>query len=88
MAAKFGTTPSRMQGLTRRSDAWVAWQYDSACHALGQWAEGKLGEMTGGKKPKAKHTIQELIGGKPKPGERRKGQGRMKIDASMIGQRV
>lgn len=77
-----------MQGLTSPGDAWVAYQYDTAAAALGLWAERKLEERTTGKKPKAKHTLQELIGGKPKPGERKAGQARMKIDASMIGQRV
>lgn len=49
-------------GLTRRADAWVAYQYDTACSFLGHWLEAKLGETEKrGKQLVPKHTLDRLL---------------------------
>jgi hypothetical protein len=62
MAAKYGTPPSRSLGLTRPTDAWLAYQYDTAASFLGHYIEAKLAETEKrGKKVVAKHSLGDLL---------------------------
>lgn len=51
-----------MIGLTRREDAWTAYQYDAACSFLGLWLDNRLAETEKrGKKMVPKYTLEKLI---------------------------
>ena len=51
-----------MIGLTRREDAWMAYQYDSACGFLGLWLDSKLAEtQKRGKQLVPKYSLDTLI---------------------------